>query len=404
MAGVKRKDKNGINLKDNEYFNANRDLYIYRYYDFLGRQREVTCKTLKGLREKEQLVNRAVANRVDLAKAKAITLDDCFDFVISERTKQGKLRPATKENYVKMWSLAVADTLGKMRVTDIRPAHISALFTELTSEKGYSANTNKYIFLLVNMALTWAVDNDLLLKNPAAKRAVKEAKDTGAEKREHTALSGTQVNDLLDYLENSRFNDRYPYIMFAVHSGLRVSEQCALTWSDVDFEKGTVTINKQIEYKPVDGITKQRIRPPKTKAGYRVVQMDQEMRKALNEQRKINMALGVINTQEVDGYTGFIFVSYTGRPYTVASVNSFLYNIVNTYNKTSKELLPHLSSHDLRHTSITLDILAGMPLADVQYKHGHESAEVTMNIYNHSLEESREQSKDLLSEYLRKVQ
>ena len=45
-----------------------------------------------------------------------------------------------------------------------------------------------------------------------------------------------------------RFRDTRYYIplMIGFYTGLRISEAFALTWDDIDFEKRTLSVNKQI--------------------------------------------------------------------------------------------------------------------------------------------------------------
>lgn len=47
------------------------------------------------------------------------------------------------------------------------------------------------------------------------------------------------------------------------------------------------------------------------------------------------------------------------------------------------ELLPHISSHILRHTACTRMAEQGMDVKVLQYIMGHSDISVTMNVYNH---------------------
>ena len=81
-----------------------------------------------------------------------------------------------------------------------------------------------------------------------------------------------------------------------------------------------------------------------------------------------------------------------------SAVNSVLYNIVNSYNKTVKcegeEKLPKISAHILRHTACTRMAESGIDVKVLQYIMGHNSINVTMEVYNHvSVERSREEMK-----------
>jgi integrase len=51
-------------------------------------------------------------------------------------------------------------------------------------------------------------------------------------------------------------------------------------------------------------------------------------------------------------------------------------------------LLPHRSVHSLRHTNITMQIAAGVPLVTVAGRAGHARTSTTTDIYSHFLKSS----------------
>ena len=74
-------------------------------------------------------------------------------------------------------------------------------------------------------------------------------------------------------------------------------------------------------------------------------------------------------------------------------MNSILVNIVNAYNKAESKkaeegkreacLLPHISSHILRHTACTRMAEAEVDVKILQNVMGYSDINTTMNIYNH---------------------
>ncbi len=50
--------------------------------------------------------------------------------------------------------------------------------------------------------------------------------------------------------------------------------------------------------------------------------------------------------------------------------------------------LPHRSVHSLRHTNITMQIAAGVPLVTVAGRAGHARTSTTTDIYSHFLKSS----------------
>ena len=80
-----------------------------------------------------------------------------------------------------------------------------------------------------------------------------------------------------------------------------------------------------------------------------------------------------------------------------------------TINKWLKKFLkdnnlPIVSVHSLRHTCITLQILAGVPLRQVSARAGHANQSTTANIYSHALQSADKMAAEKLAEALPLVQ
>ena len=99
----------------------------------------------------------------------------------------------------------------------------------------------------------------------------------------------------------------YPAIVILLNTGLRISEMCGLTLSDLDFDNRMIDINHQLK-KDKDGYY---IEPPKSDSGYRKVPMTDLVYEALQEViRSRNNAQLIV----IDGYSDFIFLNKQGYP------------------------------------------------------------------------------------------
>ena len=58
--------------------------------------------------------------------------------------------------------------------------------------------------------------------------------------------------------------------------------------------------------------------------------------------------------------------------------------------------LPQFTVHSLRHTNITLQIAAGVPLMTVSGRAGHSKTSTTLDIYSHFIKTSDQQAADIL--------
>lgn len=381
-----RKDSKGRKLRDGE--NQRSDgRYCFRFTDSRTRKRRtIYAKDLAELREKEKEIAKDIEDNILTgSEIKNMTINMLFETYINTR----ELAQSTRKNYENTWNNRVKDEIGNIKVVQILPSHIKAFYAKL-SKAGYSHSTIKVIHNMLYPALEMAVDDDILRKNPAKN----VLGDYGRAPEKRTALTSLQQERMLKFVQSHNiYNSYYPMLQVLFGTGLRCGELIGVTWNDVDMKAGTVSIDHQLIYKNYGDGCKFHISTPKTEAGIRTIPMTQAVRKAFEEQRKINFMLGKDRDIEVEGYKGFVFTAKTGSPLMPAGVNSALYNIIDAYNKaeviTAKkehrkaELLPKISAHICRHTACTRMAEAGVEPKTLQYLMGHENIEITMQVYNH---------------------
>ena len=131
------------------------------------------------------------------------------------------------------------------------------------------------------------------------------------------------------------------------------------------------------------------ISKPKTLAGTRTIPMIDEVYDAFLEEYQIQCCLG-FNTNEIDGFSGFVFSTGLGNVYTPESVNRAIHRIIDAYNameeKKAKEeareplLIPSFSAHSLRHTFCTRLCENESNLKIIQSVMGHADISTTMDI------------------------
>lgn len=382
----KRKDTRGRILRNGESQRSQDGRYLFHYTGTDGKRKTIYGKTLSELREKEKKVLRDVSDGIDGQQADRLTLNQLFDQYLQIRSADA--RPSTVTNYSIMWNSRVRDGLGRMKISSIKPSHIEALYAEMTTQ-GLAKNTIKLISALLKATLEMAVKNDIIRKNPAV-----GIKCSGAVKKRE-ALTADQQERLLNFVKiNCVFKDKYPFLVTALGTGLRVGELTGLVWENVDLKNNLLHVDHQLQYRKCsdDEGTTFRITKLKTDAGKRDIPLSPAVRMALTEQRKLSLARGTLNTATVDGTTGFIFTSRNGQPLATNSVNSFLKNVIEQYNKMEpSEPLPHVSAHVLRHTACTRLVESGIDLKIVQAIMGHSSVSLTLGVYTHAGDAERAQ-------------
>lgn len=381
MATITRKDSKGRKLHIGE--SQRKDgIYLYRYTDFsTGKRISIYANDLSELREKKRNLTKDIDDGIftDISTRK-LTLNMLFETYL----RINILDEGTKANYRNMWNLHVRDTIGNIKIINLRTSHIRGLYSSMSKEE-YAHNTIRYLHIMLFPLLEIAVNDDIIRKNPA-KNAL--SSDYGEMPKKKEALGLSEQMELLDFLKKSKIYSRYiPLIVIMLETALRCGELIGITVSDIDFENKELVINHQLTYKNYrdgDGC-KFRIKKPKTKAGIRTIPLTDRACDAFKEQLKQNSQLGISCKFEIDGITDFVFLTKNGRPMIPSALNNVLYNIVKGYNSYThnSRTIQQFSSHVMRHTGCTNMARAGINIKAAQYVMGHAHSNITMDVYNH---------------------
>lgn len=93
---------------------------------------------------------------------------------------------------------------------------------------------------------------------------------------------------------------------------------------------------------------------------------------------------------------GHIFIQWNDAQMHPATPDGIIRKILDRYDSTHKEKLPHVTPHGLRHTSATLLISQNTDIRTVSNRLGHAQTNTTMNIYTHALQKKDEQATETL--------
>jgi integrase len=161
-------------------------------------------------------------------------------------------------------------------------------------------------------------------------------------------------------------------------TGFRRGEVTGLQWNDIDFDGKTITVNRSITTVKGHGSV---LKKPKTEKSERTITVADTLITALSEYRnwwlKRRELLG--DYMEDNEY---LFTQENGKALHPSTFIGWLKKILNEAG-----LDPH-SLHSLRHTNITMQIAAGVPLVTVAARAGHARASTTTDIYAHFIRSS----------------
>ena len=187
--------------------------------------------------------------------------------------------------------------------------------------------------------------------------------------------------------EDSHYSRYYDEFNVLLGTGMRVSEFCGLTLSDLDFENRKIRVNKQL-IKEKGGVY--HVQKTKTDSGVRFIPMSDEVYRSL----KAIVANRKLPRKEllVDGHTGFLLLDKNGNPKVGLHLEHHMQWTMKKYRRTREDPLPTITPHVLRHTFCTNMANAGMDLKSLQYLMGHSDVSVTLNVYTHVSYAQAEQS------------
>jgi integrase len=166
-------------------------------------------------------------------------------------------------------------------------------------------------------------------------------------------------------------------LMLAALTGMRRGELCALRWSDVDLDTGTINVIRSVVVVP-HGLAE---KTTKTGRG-RIVALDPVGVALLSQHRgrteRWVREAGAQLSSDACVFSPFVEGTTPFRP---DNVTSFFMRVRNEVGA------PTVRLHDLRHFTATQLIGAGIDVRTVAGRLGHSDPSVTLRVYSHALEE-----------------
>jgi integrase len=273
-----------------------------------------------------------------------------------------KQSPKTLERYRELAERQIIPHLGEVKMQKLTPEHLETWHATLI-RSGLSARTVGHAHRVLSTALARAVENGTLARNVATIR-----KPPTVEEQEIEILSPDTIKAILGGLAA---HPLYPIASLALATGMRRGELLALQWSDIDFERGIVRVERSVEETRA-GL---RIKPPKTKRGRRSIGIASDAVAMLREHRKQQLELRLRIGQ--GGSPTLVFSALEGDLLSPDNLSRDWRRVC------SVRKLPRCRFHALRHTHVSLLIDAGVDILKISRRLGHDKPSTTLNVYGH---------------------
>lgn len=364
-----------------------------------GKYKKIT-ETFKGTKSDAKL--REYELKVQL-KSKPIIFDRTITFKqFSEkwlREYAQNLSPRTCNEYKKLLS-KVNTYIGRIPLADLKPLQLIEYYNkirsigkeppknkkDIKSNEFYgeiSENTILHHYTLISNILNKAVEWEFLERNPNSK--VKRPK---IEKHQAKFYDIEDVKKLLICIEKEPLKSK-TLILLALDSGARRGELTGLDWEDINFEKSYIKINKTTQI--LNGKIIQKT--PKTNSSIRIVPITFKTVEILKQYRREQLQKELKLGFEWEKTTK-VFTTEKGGLMYPGTPSRILEGIIKKYN------LPKITFHELRHTSVSLLINAGIQTQIVSKRVGHSSINTTSQIYAHIFESTEKEVSKKMNDIL----
>lgn len=282
-----------------------------------------------------------------------------------ERHVKSRIKESTYNNKTYILHKYVLPFFSDMPINQIAPQDVDQWHSEL-SEHNYSQEYVKLIHTEFSTVLNYAVNYCNLTENPVNKTTIPQ---NGKPKREMQIWSAEQFKTFITHEKKPIYIALFNLLYY---TGMRLGEALALNWDDIDFSNHCIKITKTYRrHKKKDIITK-----PKTKNSIRSVIIFPQLEQILMDYKKSLYKPGNSRIFTVTGEAvRWVFRSHA-----------------------SKQNLPVIRVHDLRHSHASLLIELNFNPVVIANRLGHKSVKVTLDTYSHLYPNKQDQIATRLEE------
>ena len=260
----------------------------------------------------------------------------------------------------------------------------SEYFEDIKTEKNYAKETIKKHRNCLSAILSSAKKQGLIEDNYASPEYLEPIRGY---KEEMIILNEEEAKLLMKELDKEPDPRKKISLIIVLLMGIRRGELAGLEWKDIDFENKTMTIQRT-SYRDKGGTTY--TKEPKTERSKRCITMPNKLIGYLLEyrdwwnNRKSILKLAWKNSDR-------LLLSDDGRIVCPTMYVKWLKRISNNLD------IPKVTLHSLRHTNITLQMIAGVDTKTVSTRAGHARASTTHDIYAHFLKSSDKNASETLN-------
>ena len=340
-------------------------------------QRSISGKTQKEVSQKLKAISVALDEGTYIAPNKT-TVNQWLDIWVNEYL--GGVKPLTVQTYQCYIEKHMKPAFGATKLTDLTPHMIQRFYNDLD----LSPKTVKNIHSILHSALQQAVENRLLAINPTD--ACKLPK---IEKYEIKPLEPQQIALLLEEASADNYANLFTVAIF---TGMRQGELLGLTWENVNFDTGTITVKQQLQCK--DGTYF--LQTPKNGKS-RVIVPAQVAMDALRDEKEKQARNQRTYGECWQNPDNYVFTDALGKHLVRRTVVKHFKAV------SGRAGIENVRFHDLRHSFAVNSLMIGDDVKTVQANLGHATASFTLDVYGHVTQKMQNDSAARMQQFFNAI-
>ena len=351
-------------------------------------QKSVSGKTQKEVAQKLKAATAAI-DAGTYTEPNKMTVGEWLDTWAEQYL--GNVKVLTVSAYKTTIRLHIKPQIGAVRLEKLNAHTVQKLYNGLgaASSDGeqLSPKTIKNVHGVLHRALQQAVANGYIKFNPADACVLPRV-----EKKELMPLDELDTTRFLEAIQGHQMEVLFTVTLF---TGMREGEVLGLTWECVDFNRGTIVINKQLQKEKKAGAeyfltsTKNDKSRSLTPAPF-VMDL---LRRRKDEQEADQKAAGEWWSNPMN----LVFTNNAGGNLIPQTVSRKYKEIVTSIGR------PDARFHDLRHSYAVAAIRSGDDIKTVQGNLGHATASFTLDVYGHVTDQMKEASAARMAQYINRI-
>lgn len=309
----------------------------------------------------------------------------------------GSVKISTRTSYEMIIRQHLKPNLGNIKMKDLKSTTIQCMYNSLLNngkvngKGGLSEKTIRNIHLVLRKALQVAYVNDIISKNPVADGRITLPERN---KKKEIRVFSTDEQSLIE--KKCIIHRNGMIILLDLYTGMRQGEILALTWKDIDFNKNTISINKQLSRmknfdENIPTKTTLEVRNYTKNSKDRVISVSPRIAEFLSEYRKKEAEN---KKQWGENYINhnLVFCREDGEFIDPKTFQDFFKRVLKLSGVSDRNV------HALRHTFATRALEARIPVKVVSQILGHSNIQITLDTYSHVLPELQEEAMEKLTD------